>query len=154
MSCFGSAGASATRSPFRSQYALSRSPRGQSACALAAPAPMTVSAAMQPASLVIERSMLLSSGQPPRRAFAFRPLAGALFAPLFTSVFDPGGLVDLADHGPVLLEGDRQEAVLFLELLLQRGAFPGEGEERLLDLLDQLRVEVVGIAVARGREGF
>jgi len=52
------------------------------------------------------------------------PERGALTAPSLASVFDPGDIVDLEEHRPISV-GDRQEAVLFLELLLQGGAFKG-----------------------------
>jgi hypothetical protein len=39
----------------------------------------------------------------------------------------------------------------FLELLLQLGAFPRKAEEAFLHLLGELRIEVVDVAVARGR---
>ena len=58
----------------------------------------------------------------------------ALSVGLLAGVFDAVGRVDLADHVPVLLVGDGDELALLLEFLLQRGAFPIEGEERFLDL--------------------
>src|SRR5260221_12412351 len=73
---------------------------------------------------------------------------------LLAGVLDAGRRVDLADHAPVLLIGDRDEAVLVLEFRLERGALPREGEERLLDFLDQGRIEIVGVAVAGGWEGL
>src|SRR5580700_766088 len=72
---------------------------------------------------------------------------------LFAGVLDAIGGIDLADDAPVFLIGDRYETVLFLEFRLQRRALPREGEERLLDFLDQRRIEIVGVAVAGGREG-
>src|SRR5690242_2807825 len=72
----------------------------------------------------------------------------------FAGIFHPGRRVDLADDAPVLLVVDRDEAVLLLELGLEARALPREGEERLLDLLDQLGIEIVGIAVARGGESL
>ena len=85
----------------------------------------------------------------------FEAAFGAWFArlaPSLASVFDAGGLVDLAQNRPVFFVFDRDELVFLLELGLQRRALPREAEERLLDLLDQLRVEVVDVAVAGGRE--
>src|SRR5258708_30840106 len=73
---------------------------------------------------------------------------------LLAGVLDAGRRVDLADHAPVLLIGDRNEAVLGLEFRLERGALPREGEERLLDFLDQGWSEIVGVAVAGGREAL
>src|SRR5437016_13882250 len=73
---------------------------------------------------------------------------------LLAGVLDAGRRVDLADHAPVLLIGDRDEAVLVLELRLEGRALPREGEERLLDFLGQRRIEIMGVAVAGGREGL
>src|SRR5258708_32038934 len=73
---------------------------------------------------------------------------------LLAGVLDAGRRVDLADHAPVLLIGDRNEAVLVLEFRLERGALPREGEERPLDFLDQRRIEIVGVTVAGGRESL
>src|SRR5215510_7992252 len=44
------------------------------------------------------------------------------------SVFHAGRGVDLADDAPILLVGDRDEAVLGLELGLERRALPREAE--------------------------
>ena len=74
--------------------------------------------------------------------------------PLTAVVLHAIRLVNLANDVPVGLVVDGDEAVLLLELLLQIGPGPLEGEERLLDLGDQFRVEVVRMAVARGREGL
>src|SRR5689334_10415430 len=70
-----------------------------------------------------------------------------------------GGLVvrravllrDVAHHGPVLLIADRHEPVVAVELLLhfRREA---EREEALLQLLRQLRLQVIGIGKRRGRK--
>src|SRR5260370_15562959 len=73
---------------------------------------------------------------------------------LLAGVLDAGRRVDLADHAPVLLIGDRDEAVLVLEFRLERGALPREGEEPLLDFLDQSRIEIVAVSVACGRDGL
>src|SRR5918996_663085 len=75
---------------------------------------------------------------------------------LLAGVGDAVGLVDLADHRPVVLEGDLDELGLagLRELLRERRALPREREESLLDLLLQLRGEVVDHAVAGRREGL
>src|SRR2546430_14690420 len=86
------------------------------------------------------------------RSIRLRPRLSA--DDLVAGVLDAGRRVDLADHAPVLLIGDRDEAVLLLELRLERRALPREGEERLLDFLDQRRIEIVGVAVASGRESL
>src|SRR3954447_20929987 len=70
------------------------------------------------------------------------------------AVFHARRGVDLADHAPVFLVGDRHELVLALELGLERRALPRERKERLLDLLGELRIEIVCDAVAGGRERF
>src|SRR3546814_10337998 len=77
-----------------------------------------------------------------------------LFRSLLALVADARGLVDLADDVPVRFVVDRDELVLDGKFLLQGRALPLEREEGLLDLGDQLGMQVVGIAVARGREGL
>src|SRR5262249_2060874 len=64
----------------------------------------------------------------PKHSAALRLSAAGLLA----GVLDPGRRVDLADHAPVLLIGDRDEAVLVLEFRLERRALPPEREERPL----------------------
>ena len=77
-------------------------------------------------------------------------------AGLTAVVFNAVGIVDLADHFPVFLEGDGNELCLagFGELFFQFGAFPVEGKEPLLDLFLELRFQDMGNAVAGGREGL
>src|SRR4051812_11694543 len=110
MTFFGSLGRSAVRSPFLSQYALSRSPRGQSSCATAA-LDTALDIARAHASATSEVSGPLSSIRTP-------PFKRKLFA----GVFHAGCGIDLADDAPVFLIGDRHEAILGLELGLQRRA--------------------------------
>src|SRR5262245_46027777 len=85
----------------------------------------------------------------PLRSMSLTPVAA-----LFAGVFDPGRRVDLADHAPVFLVGDWHEAIFGLELGLQRRAFPREGEERILDLGGERRIEIVGVAITGGGEGL
>ena len=75
---------------------------------------------------------------------------------LFTSVLDAVGRIDLADDVPIVFVNDRDELAFagFLELLLEGRAFPFKGEESLLDLRRQGRIEVVDVAVSGGREGL
>src|SRR5690349_4433325 len=99
----------------------------------------------------------MRSIQPSPARPAFAAAFGAEFsrlAPSLASVFDAGGRVDLAQNRPVLFVFDGNELVLFLELVLEGGPLPREGEEGFLDLLDQLGIEIVDVAVARGREGL
>src|SRR5258708_1144750 len=67
---------------------------------------------------------------------------------LFAGIFHSGRGIDLADDAPVFLIGDRHEAVLGLELGLQRRTLPREGEERLLDFRGERRIEIVRMTVA------
>src|ERR1051326_8360172 len=71
---------------------------------------------------------------------------------LFAGVLDPVRRIDLANDVPIPLVLDRDEAVLVLELGLQGRSLPRKGEERLLDLLDQCRIEIISVAVASGRK--
>src|SRR4249919_655555 len=75
-------------------------------------------------------------------------------ASLLAGIFHAARRIDLADHVPVFLVGDRNELVLTLELGLQRGTLPGEREEGLLDLCLERRIEIVRQAVAGGWEGL
>src|SRR5882757_5894177 len=102
------------------------------------------------------RSMPFSARSPVRYRFT-RPLMRSICPPtcrdeLLASVLDPGRLVDLAQNRPILLVFDRNELAFLFELGRERRTLPRKLKERLLDLLDQLRLEVVGIAVAAGRE--
>ena len=73
-------------------------------------------------------------------------------------VFDAHGVVDIAHDLPMFLVGDWHEFLLRrlgdAELLQQIGPLPFEGEEGLFHFLRQLRLKVVDIAVACGREGL
>jgi hypothetical protein len=70
-------------------------------------------------------------------------------------VLDTVGRIDLADDIPEILVVIQELAFVgLLEFLLQRRAFPVEGEEGFLDLVLKLGLEVVDNAEAGGREGL
>src|SRR4051812_42370332 len=62
-----------------------------------------------------------------------------------------GPFGDLAHHFPGVLVGDREEAVVAVELLAHRGR-EVEGKEAGADFLGQIRMEVVCVGEGRGRE--
>src|SRR6185295_19368504 len=75
---------------------------------------------------------------------------------LLAGVGDLHRLVEIAHDLPMLLVGDLEEVidgrVVVLELVEQRGAFPWEGEEGLLDFPGELRLEIVDRAIGGRRE--
>src|SRR5210317_440686 len=72
---------------------------------------------------------------------------------LLAVVGDAVGGVDLANHVPVGLVIDCYETAFLLELFLQVGTFPVEGEEGLSDLGRHHGMQVVRMAIAGSREG-
>ena len=79
-----------------------------------------------------------------------------VFKRLLARVRNAVRLINLADHGPVILEGDRNELFLtrFGELGLQRRAFPIEIVERIRNLFLQFRRQVIGRAKPGRRKGL
>src|ERR1700688_484368 len=73
---------------------------------------------------------------------------------LLAGVFHAVRRVDLADHAPILLVGDRHKAIFVLEFRLERGTFPLECEESFLDFGNKFWIEIIDVAVAGGRESF
>src|SRR5579871_3269237 len=80
-------------------------------------------------------------------------LAGAFFLVSRLVVGRAGVLGDLSDNGPVFLVGDREEAVVALEILLHFGR-EAEVIEALLDLVGEFRLQIMRIGEAGAREGF
>src|SRR5690606_40781788 len=97
-----------------------------------------------------DKSVPEMKGRGDRRRRTTRPAPVSRLLQVGRRVLDAVGLLDLADYLPVRLVVDGYELRQALELITQGRAREVEREERLLDLRDQVRMEVVDVVV-RGR---
>src|SRR5690606_7445833 len=75
------------------------------------------------------------------------------FGEILRGVAHTIGSLDLPDHFPILLIGNWDEFADTGKLLAQGRALEVKGKEGLLDLLDQFRVQVMGVGVGSRGEG-
>src|SRR5690606_38353552 len=97
-------------------------------------------------SMGVTTAAMTHAGRPPPGQAGRRPRARpSLRRKLLLRVLDAVRFLDLADDFPVPLVLDRDELAHPFELLAQGRSLEVEAEEGLLDLLDELGLQVMGI---------